>query len=123
MVADRVPSCGASEQFRRWTRRRAYDLSNSGKQCAAIYTPAIVPRHCGTCFCRPLRAVVSLCPVRVGNRFLGPLMEGLPQELRTTPSPMDPMLLATGLGYRGNLTVLLDLGGVLIAVALCSKGS
>jgi len=77
----------------------------------------------GLVFVVALRAVVSLCPVRVGNRFLGPLMEGLPQELRTTPSPMDPMLLATGLGYRGNPTLLLDLGGVLIAVALCSKGS
>ena len=52
IVSGRVPSCGASEQFRRWTRRTAYDLSNSGKQCAAIYTPAIVQRHGGTCFCR-----------------------------------------------------------------------
>src|SRR5580765_5710466 len=65
----------------------------------------------GIVFVLALRAVVSLCPVRVGHRFLGPLMEGLPEELRTTPSPMDPMLLATGLGYRGNPTVLLDLGG------------
>jgi hypothetical protein len=70
-----------------------------------------------------LRAVVSLSPVRLRNRLRGPLMEGLSQELRTTPSPMHPMLLATGLGHRSNPTVLLDLGGVLIAVALCSKGS
>src|SRR6516225_6222568 len=69
------------------------------------------------------RCAVSRCPVRVGNRLRGPLMEGLPQELRTTPSPMYPMLLTTGFGHRGNPTVLLDLGGVPIAVALGAKGS
>src|ERR1017187_6516317 len=70
-----------------------------------------------------LRAVIGLCPVTVENRLAGPLMEGLPQKFRTTPAPMHPVLLSAGFGHRGDPRVLLDLGGVRIAVTLRAKGS
>src|SRR4051794_27839357 len=72
MVPGRVPSCGAAEQLRRWTRRTAYDLSNSGKLCAAIYTPAIVPRRGGTCFCRCVARGSKPLPSQTGGSIARP---------------------------------------------------
>jgi hypothetical protein len=124
-----VPSCGAAEQFLRWTGRTAYDLSNRENNAQpfirqrSYYTPAIVPRHGGTCFCRrvahgskplPSQRGESNCAAhswKVCRRNFGQLH-------RNAPNVADHWLRSPG--YP---TVLFDLGGLLIAVALGAKGS
>ena len=55
-----------------------------------------------------LAVVEGSRPQAVADGFVGVLVEALPQELRTPPTPMDPAAIPTAFGDGGNATVLLD---------------
>ncbi len=49
-----------------------------------------------------LRFIVRVRPRRLVTGHIGKFMEGLPEKLGTGQAPMDPGMLSTALGDRGN---------------------
>jgi hypothetical protein len=52
-----------------------------------------------------------------------PLVEGLPEKLRASPAPVDPVLLPTARDHGSDAAVLLDFGRGLVSFALTSERS
>ena len=69
----------------------------------------------------PLLAIEGLGPVTRAAGMFGKLVEGLTPELGTGQAPMDPMLVATLLGDRGDPVALLNLEGGLKPIPIRAK--
>src|SRR5437867_5658436 len=74
-------------------------------------------------FILALHLVKSRRPVALQDRLGGPLMEGLSQKFRTTPTPMHPVLAAASFRHRGDSAVLLHLARLGVTIPLCSESS
>src|SRR6202049_487089 len=68
-----------------------------------------------------LLIVVGSSPVGETDGVQRPFVKALSQELRTTPPPMYPELLAATFHHRSDPTVALDLVGTLVAIPLCAQ--
>src|ERR1700744_282366 len=70
----------------------------------------------------PLLVVKRSRPVRLLCRHPGPFVEGLSQELWTSPAPVNPLLLATPSRDRRDAGITLDRGGRCVAIPLSAEG-
>src|SRR5713101_3530572 len=70
----------------------------------------------------PLAFVISTRPSRFPRRQPGPFVEGLTQELRTGPAPVNPFLLAAALRHRRDTAIALDLRSCSVTLTLSSEG-
>src|SRR5262245_52897395 len=71
----------------------------------------------------PQLVIAGPGPVRLNDRTAGKLMEGLPEEFRTSQAPVNPNTLTTLLGHGGDSGKLLHLGGAFEAVAVGTESS
>src|SRR6202161_2223802 len=69
-----------------------------------------------------LHFVISRSPVTLLHGLCGPLLECLPEKFRTTPVPVDPVLVATGFRHGSNPTKLLYLGCIAVSITLGAEG-
>ena len=70
-----------------------------------------------------LLLVIELCPEGMPDRFRRPLHKRLAEELWTLEAPVDPRLLPTAFGDRGNTRIFLQFGSGSIACALFAQGN
>ena len=69
-----------------------------------------------------LLSVVGTGPEGFVDRLGSPFHEGLAQERRTLPAPMDPVYATAAFGHRRDPGVLLHFSGTGEAIPLFTKG-